>query len=74
MLYIIINKETNEVSIHRTKTQVANRLNLHRNTISNKINNSSVWDTPKFTLYKTYDVETKSDAGLKKGQGGFNFK
>ena len=53
---------------------MANRLNLHRNTISNKINNSSVWDTPKFTLYKTYDVETKSDAGLKKGQGGFNFK
>ena len=52
-MYIIIQKEPLKVITFETKTDLANYLSIHRNTIDNKFNKSESWESKKGTIYKS---------------------
>lgn len=56
MLYIIINKETNQIQAYKDKTQISKIVGLHRNTLSKRLEQSSFTETEKYKIYILTDI------------------
>jgi hypothetical protein len=56
MLYIIINKETNEIQAYKDKTQLSEVIGLHRNTISRRLEKSPHIETKKYKVYTLTNI------------------
>ena len=52
-MYIIIKLSPLEVRTFETKTDLANYLSIHRNTIDNRFSKSESWETEKGIVYKS---------------------
>lgn len=52
-MYIIIQENPLKVTTFETKTDLASYLKLHRNTISNRFENNSYWESDKGRVYQS---------------------
>ncbi len=62
-MYIIIQKEPLRVTTFETKSDLANYIGVHRNTITNKFDKLDYWECSKGTVY----ISDKHYKTLRKG-------
>ena len=52
-MYIVIQNEPFKVTTFETKSDLANYLEIHRNTITNKFNTKDFWQSDKGVVYQS---------------------
>lgn len=52
-MYIIIEKEPLKVLTFESKTDLAGYLGIHRNTVTNRFENKTQWESEKGTVYQS---------------------
>jgi len=52
-MYIVIQQEPLKVTTFETKTDLANYLNIHRNTINNRFADKEFWESDKGLVYQS---------------------
>jgi hypothetical protein len=65
-MYVVIEKETNNVAIIKENKSLSLYLGCSVSTITNK-SNLKVWEWNKFTIYKPTYIEIKSKRGGNRG-------
>lgn len=54
-MYIIIQNEPFKVTTFETKTDLAGYLGIHRNTVTNRFEENTYWESKKGTVYQSND-------------------
>ena len=52
-MYIVIQQEPFKVTTFEAKSDLANYLGIHRNTITNKFNDDTYWNSDKGVVYQS---------------------